>query len=93
MTGKKVFQKKVAEGFGVPVMENLVAFLMRKVTNASQTFRFRYMRTEEGRILYSENDCQQPKTYCNQIILTVLALRKMEIGMLFYLVYFYTFHF
>ena len=58
---KKVFSsKKLFKDLGV-----LIAFRMKKLTNARETFGFRNVWTVDGRIFYSENGSQHAKVYYN----------------------------
>ena len=49
------------KGSGVSIMESLNEFRMKKLTNARETFSFRNVWTEDGRIFYSENGSQHAK--------------------------------
>ena len=56
---KKVFSnKKLLKNLGVSITDSLIAFCMKKLTNARYTFRFK-------NVFYSENGLLHPKFYYN----------------------------
>ena len=52
---KGFFWKKLLKDSSVSITESLTAFRMKKLTNARETFGFRYVWTVDGRRFYSEN--------------------------------------